>query len=35
VTQLLLHSASLPARDIDNAADWMVQTIRRFGKAKC
>jgi CRISP-associated protein Cas1 len=29
VTQLLLHSASLPARDIDGAADWMVRTIRR------
>lgn len=35
VTQLLLHSASLPARDIDDAADWMVRTIRWFGKAKC
>ena len=29
VTQLLLHSASLPARDIDGAADWMARTIRR------
>jgi CRISP-associated protein Cas1 len=32
VTQLLLHHASLPARNIDDAADWMVRTIRRFGK---
>jgi CRISPR-associated endonuclease Cas1 len=29
VTQLLLHSASLPLRDIDGAADWMVKTILR------
>jgi CRISPR-associated endonuclease Cas1 len=29
VTQLLLHSASLPAREIDDAADWMVRTIMR------
>ena len=34
VTQLLLHSASLPVRDIDNAAEWMVSTTRRNGKAK-
>ncbi len=27
VTQLLLHKASLPAREIEEAADWMVQTI--------
>ena len=27
VTQLLLHSASLPARHIEDAADWMVGTI--------
>ena len=27
VTQLLLHSASLAAQDIDDAADWMVRTI--------
>jgi hypothetical protein len=33
VTQLLLHGASIPARDIDDAAGWMVETIRRFGKA--
>jgi CRISPR-associated endonuclease Cas1 len=33
VTQLLLHCASLPARDIDDAADWMMRTIGRFGKA--
>ena len=32
VTQLLLHSASLAARDIDDTADWMVRTIKRFGK---
>jgi CRISPR-associated protein Cas1 len=35
VTQLLLHSASLAARDIDGAADWMVKAIRRVGKANC
>jgi CRISPR/Cas system-associated endonuclease Cas1 len=34
VTQLLLHTASLPAREIDDAADWMVRTVRRFGKGK-
>ena len=27
VTQLLLHSASLPTCDINNAADWIVRTI--------
>jgi CRISPR-associated endonuclease Cas1 len=27
VTQLLLHSASLPKRDMDGAAEWMVRTI--------
>jgi CRISP-associated protein Cas1 len=32
VTQLLLHSASLPGRDTDGAAEWMMRTIRRFGK---
>src|SRR4029077_4643177 len=32
VRQLLLHSASLPSRDIDDAGDWVVRTIRRFGK---
>jgi len=31
VTQLLLHNASLPSRDIDDAADWMVGTILRCG----
>jgi len=31
---MLLHSASLPSRDIDGAADWMVQTITPFGKTK-
>jgi hypothetical protein len=29
VTQLLMHSASLPSRDIDDAADWMVKTIMK------
>jgi hypothetical protein len=29
VTQLLLHQASLPARDIDDAAGWTVRTIVR------
>ena len=32
VTQLLLHSVSLTAGDIGDAADWMAGTIRRFGK---
>jgi CRISP-associated protein Cas1 len=32
VTQLLLHSASLPARDINNAADWMVRIIERYAR---
>ena len=32
VTQLLLHSASLSAHDIDDAAEWMVRIIRRFPK---
>ena len=27
VTQLLLHKASLPSREIDEAAEWMVRTI--------
>jgi CRISPR-associated endonuclease Cas1 len=31
VTQLLLHQASLPAREIDEAAEWIVRTIRRNG----
>jgi CRISPR/Cas system-associated endonuclease Cas1 len=31
VTQPLLHSASLPAREIEGAAKWMVRTIRRNG----
>jgi CRISPR/Cas system-associated endonuclease Cas1 len=32
VTQLLLHSASVPAREIADAADWMVTMIvRRVG----
>jgi CRISP-associated protein Cas1 len=29
VTQLLLHKASLPAREIEEAAEWMVKTIAR------
>jgi CRISPR-associated protein Cas1 len=32
VTQLLLHSASLPAREIEEAAEWMVKTIRRYAR---
>jgi CRISPR/Cas system-associated endonuclease Cas1 len=31
VTQVLLPAASVPARDVDDAADWMVRSIRRFG----
>ncbi len=34
VTQLLLHHASLSAREIEEAAEWLVRTIRRFGKTK-
>jgi CRISPR-associated endonuclease Cas1 len=29
VTQLLLHKASLPAREIEGAAEWMIRTIQR------
>jgi hypothetical protein len=29
VTQLLLHQASLPSREIEDAAEWMVRTIVR------
>jgi hypothetical protein len=29
VTQLLLHKASLQAREIEEAAEWMVRTIGR------
>jgi CRISPR-associated endonuclease Cas1 len=32
VTQLLLHRASLPSPEIQEAAEWMVRTIRRVGK---
>ena len=32
VTQLLLHSTSLSAPDIEEAAEWMVKTIRAFGR---
>jgi CRISP-associated protein Cas1 len=34
VTQLLLHSASLSVREIEEAAEWMVKTICLFAKAK-
>jgi CRISPR-associated endonuclease Cas1 len=34
VTQLLLHSASLAASEIDDAADWMVRMIGQFGKSR-
>jgi CRISP-associated protein Cas1 len=33
VTQLLLHSASLPSRVIEEAAEWMVRTIVRSAGA--
>ena len=33
VTQLLLHKASLPAREIGEAAAWMVRTIARCAGA--
>jgi hypothetical protein len=33
VTQLLLHKASLPAREIEEAAEWMVGTIERCAGA--
>ena len=32
VTQLLLHKASLPARDIENAAERTLNTITRYAK---
>jgi hypothetical protein len=35
VTQSLLHSVSLPARDIEDAADWMVTTIERCEGERC
>jgi hypothetical protein len=35
VTQLLLHKALLPAREIEEAAEWMVGTIvKRAGTSK-
>jgi CRISPR-associated endonuclease Cas1 len=34
VTQLLLHRASLPSREIEEAAEWMAKTIRRFGNSR-
>src|SRR3984885_14435352 len=33
VTQLLLHKATLPSRQIEDAAVWMVRTIVRYAKA--
>jgi hypothetical protein len=33
VTQLLLHEASLPAREIEETAAWMVRTIARCAGA--
>src|SRR5271165_3359648 len=33
VTQLLLHSASLPAREIEAAAEWILKTIMRSAGA--
>ena len=32
VTQLLLHKASLPAREIEEAAEWMVKTVLKLRK---
>jgi CRISPR/Cas system-associated endonuclease Cas1 len=32
VTQLLLHKASLSAREIEDAAGWMVMAVRRSGR---
>jgi len=34
VTQLMLHSASLPAREIEEAVEWMVREIVRCSGAK-
>jgi CRISPR-associated endonuclease Cas1 len=34
VTELLLHSVSLSAREIQDTADWMVRMIERLGKHK-
>jgi CRISPR/Cas system-associated endonuclease Cas1 len=34
VTQLLLHRASLPSREIEEAADWMAKTIVRVAGPK-
>jgi hypothetical protein len=34
VTQLLLHFASLPSRDIDDETDWMVRSIVRCVRVK-
>jgi CRISPR-associated endonuclease Cas1 len=33
VTQLLLHKASLPAREIEDAAEWMAKTIVHWARA--
>ena len=32
VTQLLLHQASLPSREIEEAAEWMVRTICLYSR---
>jgi hypothetical protein len=34
VTQLLLHKASLPGREIEAAAEWMVKTIVKCAGVK-
>jgi hypothetical protein len=34
VTQTLLHSASLPTREIQVAAEWMAKTIRQIAKVR-
>jgi CRISPR-associated endonuclease Cas1 len=35
LTQLLLHKASLPSREIEEAAEWMVMTIERCVRERC
>ena len=34
VTQLLLHKCSLPLREIEGAAEWMVRTIVRLAERR-
>jgi hypothetical protein len=34
VTQLMLHSVSLSAYEIEEAAEWMMRTIWRYSAAK-